>query len=114
MSKDFEITLRKPSFDELSIGRGEPSGKDSLWRVINVLTESPIRVFFENGLVFGMFPVCSREEWQRLPAIGVQVISAFGGVWKGFDEYRYHGKDPKLGLYLSDDAFESILGAARG
>lgn len=110
MDKPLEITLERVTGKRRAIGKGEPSGPGGQWRVFDILTDAPLRVFYP-GAIYG---VQTRSQWQRLPDEGLQVIAALGGVWKGADEYRYKGESPKSGLYLPDKQFEEILRSALG
>lgn len=109
MGKPLVIYSRPPGGSELTIGRGIPSAHGGNWRIMNVLTSAPMRVFYDNE----EFGVEDLEDWEGLPDTGLQVIRCTGGVWKGCDEYRYKGNCPKYGTYLSDDEYFAIENQAR-
>lgn len=109
MPNPFTIKDREPTLFESAVGRGECSGRDGLWRVFDVLTHEPLAVYFTDSFHI----ISNAEEWRATPRIGLQVIVAHGGVWWCCDEYRYHGQDPKLGIYLDDYEFDRIMAEAR-
>ena len=105
-----DIRLTTPPEGWRKIGRGVPSGRGGKWRVIDILTRKPLKVFYQ-GSIFG---VKNAADWERLPDEGVQVITAEGGIWKNADEYRYFGESPKFGIYLMDKQYDEIMRLALG
>ena len=99
--------LREPTAADLKVGRGEPSGKGGQWRILDVLTDTPLTAHYQDS----SYEVRSLGEWKGLPSVGVQILSCDDGryIAKNADEYRYNGLFPKFGLYIDDDEYDKLI-----
>lgn len=49
------------------------------------------------------------DDWKAMPDIGLQfIVYEENSNWWCCDEYLYEGQAPKLGLYLTEEAFEEV------
>ena len=105
------MALSEPTPEQLKIGRGEPSGRDGKWRVLDIpLSGDEALVFYSGGR---SYRVWDEVDWAALPAYGLQVIRFDGGLWDGADEYRAFGVS-KFGTFIDDDEYEAVVERARG
>lgn len=89
----------------MEIGEATPSGDLGEWRVMDILTNDAIQVYYDDGWSYN---VQNEEDWKRLPDIGLTAIRRKSDTWMGSDEYRYHGENPKYGLMLRHHQWYSI------
>ena len=100
-----EITLREPTPQDLAIGRGEPSGKDGQWRVVEIHGDGPLVVHYKGAEK----AIGDLQAWSELPAIGIQaIVTTDRDIAKNADEYRWKGVS-KFGLYIEDDPYNSLI-----